>query len=286
MLKEKLFITLQYLLPQHLLSRIVGKIASSKSKKIKNILIKLFIKQYDVNLEDAITTNLDDYNSFNEFFTRKLKPQARIIATQQELIISPADGTVSQIGKIHQGQIIQAKGKLFSIMDLLGGETSFHHQLKAGSFITIYLSPKDYHRVHMPYPGKLLAMTYIPGKLFSVNNTTAKHVDGLFSRNERVVLFFETDIGIMPVIFVGAFFVASIYLNFHGLVTPSKINKIQHWSYKDKNLFFNKGDELGYFQFGSTVIACFEENKIEFSDEFESQSTIAMGTAIAQIKPA
>ncbi|MCF6777255.1 archaetidylserine decarboxylase [Thiotrichales bacterium 19X7-9] len=286
MLKEKLFISLQYIMPQHLLSRIVGKLASSKSKKIKKFLIKLFIKQYDVNLQEALSAEIDDYLSFNDFFTRQLKPQSRTIAAQHDQVISPADGTISQLGKINHSQIIQAKGKSFSILDLLGGETHYHQQLKSGSFITVYLSPKDYHRVHMPYPGKLISMTYVPGKLFSVNNTTARYIDGLFSRNERVVLFFETDIGIMPVIFVGAFFVASIYLNFHGTVTPNKIGKVQHWEYKDQNLSFNKGDELGYFQFGSTVITCFEEGKIEFVPELKSQAKIQMGQIIASTKPA
>ncbi|MCF6768004.1 archaetidylserine decarboxylase [Thiotrichales bacterium 19S11-10] len=284
MFKEKLFISLQYLLPQHLLSRIIGKLASSKSKKLKNFLIKLFIKQYSINTKAALSDNLDDYNSFNDFFIRKLKPNLRPIASQQDQIISPADGNISQYGEISQGQLIQAKGKLFDIMSLLGGETDYHHKFKQGAFITVYLSPRDYHRVHMPYDGKLVAMTYVPGKLFSVNQTTAEYVPNLFSRNERVVCFFETSLGIMPVIFVGAFFVASIYLNWHGFVTPNRLGKTQHWDYKDQDISFKKGDELGYFQFGSTVITCFKANQVNFSNTLTNGGSIQMGQVIAETK--
>lgn len=283
MFKEKLFICLQYILPQHLLSRIIGKVAQSKNKKLKNYLIKLFIKQYDVKLEEALDNNIDNYQTFNSFFIRKLKIDARPIALHKEAIISPADGAISQFGKIKQSELIQAKGKSFHLIDLLGGETNYHNTLKNGDFITVYLSPKDYHRVHMPLDGKLLSMTYIPGKLFSVNDTTARHVDGLFSKNERVVCFFETEIGIMPVIFVGAFFVASIYLNWHGLVTPSKINKTEHYDYKDKDLNFKKGDELGYFQFGSTIICAFEKDKINWQANLNSGQSIQMGETIATL---
>jgi phosphatidylserine decarboxylase len=276
-LKNRLFLFCQYALPQHLLSRASGWLTNNTHAWLKNKLITTAIKRYHINIAEAESGNLDDYPTFNAFFTRTLKPGARPLPTAADAIISPADGVISQMGPIQNGTLIQAKGHDFTVEDLLGftpqrpsssGATRGPNQKIAlsapfakGNFATIYLSPKDYHRVHMPFGGTLTGMSYIPGKLFSVSLLTAAHVPNLFARNERVVCHFDTSRGRMAVVFVGAFFVASIQTVFAGTIAPGG-KDVQHTDYRDKNLVFNRGDELGRFLFGSTVIVLSEDESL------------------------
>ena len=283
MLKEKLFLCLQHCLPQHFLSRLSGYLTNSQYAPLKNMLIKMACKHFKISLTEAKRENINDYTSFNDFFTRHLKSEARPISHEKQDIISPADGVVSQFGKITNQQLIQSKGKYFSLLELLGEDEEMAKKLNDGSFFTVYLSPSDYHRVHMPFDGKLVKMTYIPGKLFSVNQVTAENIDRVFSRNERVVCYFETSFGIMPVIFVGALLVASIITTWHGIVAPSYEGKIKNWAYNDSSLKFKKGDEIGHFQFGSTIICCFPENAMDWNADLQAPSDIKMGEKLATL---
>ena len=281
MCKGAIFSALQYLVPQHLLSRGVALIANTENPKIKNYLISKFIQHFNVNMQEAERENPNDYKSFNDFFTRALKPSARNIPSEPDILISPADGQISQIGKIStQGRIFQAKGRDYSVLELLGGEfkkiTSFYQ----GSFSTIYLAPKDYHRVHMPMDGELLAMTYCPGDLFSVNPTTVDHIPNLFARNERAILFFQTKYGKMAIVFVGAMLVAGIETVFSGPISPSSYKEIRHFSYEEaENIqkHFKRGDELGRFQFGSTVIILHESAEFQFDPSICPKLSLQMG---------
>jgi phosphatidylserine decarboxylase len=283
-MKTFFFILCQYIIPQTLLSRFAGVIANCENNWFKNSLISWFIKKYDVDMSIAAASDYKSYSSFNDFFTRALAEGQRPIDSENNVIVCPADGCVSQIGNIQNGRIFQAKGQEFSLLELIGGDNELAEKFESGSFATIYLSPKDYHRVHIPFSGKLESMTHIPGKLFSVNETTANHVPRLFARNERVVCIFETEIGPMAVILVGAMIVASIETTWAGLVTPIK-NQIRHWQYnKDEDKQFNKGDELGRFKLGSTAIILFAENAIQWEDQLHAQSPVTIGSRIATTK--
>lgn len=260
---NKFFILLQYLLPQHTLSRLIGKLANCQIPWVKNNLIRLFIWHYTIDLHSAENPNLDHYACFNHFFTRKLKSTLRPIDPDLSSIISPSDGILSQFGKININQLIQAK-KLFYAVDDLLADVNLANAFNNGDFATIYLSPRNYHRVHMPYDGKLMQMVYVPGKLFSVNTATANEINNLFTRNERLICLFETSLGKMAVIFVGAMIVAGIHTTWAGKITPNLNRMIQKWEYFSQNLCFKKGDELGYFELGSTVIILVEKNTIEW----------------------
>ena len=222
---------------------------------VKQWLIDRAISHYQIDLSEAAETDATQYKTFNAFFTRALKPGARPIGDTPQRLCSPADGVVSQCGVIQQGRLLQAKGHHFHLTELLGGETDHAQRFKNGNFATIYLSPRDYHRVHMPYDGVLTDMVHVPGRLFSVNQATTQHIPNLFARNERVVAFFDTDFGPMAVILVGAMLVASIEMTEGGIITPPTQHTVQHWHY-DKKLekTYKKGQELGRFHFGSTVI--------------------------------
>ena len=207
---DDLFVFSQYLAPQHLISRGAGKVAECEIPRFKNALIEWFIKRYGVNMSEAERQNPEDFKHFNDFFTRALKADARSIDDAKDAIVSPVDGVISQLGAIKQGQIFQAKGQSFSLVELLGGDIDRAQPFMGGDFATIYLSPKDYHRIHMPITGTLKEMVYIPGKLFSVNPVTAENVSRLFARNERVAAIFDTELGPMAMVLVGAMIVASI----------------------------------------------------------------------------
>lgn len=241
----------------------MGKLASFKHPVFfKNLWIKKYITHFDVNMTEAIKTNYEHYECFNDFFSRRLQPLARPIDQDSNSIISPADGSISMLGKIHKNTLIQAKNHDYTVQDLLGGNFADAEKFINGHFMTIYLSPKDYHRVHTPVTGKLVKTVHIPGKLFSVNPLTVESVPNLFACNERTLNIFETDIGNVAVIFVGAIIVGSI-------VMLAKENDL-----------LNKGDELGYFQMGSTVIVLFQENKISFENSLTVNSSLKMGTKI------
>ncbi|APD50038.1 archaetidylserine decarboxylase [Francisella hispaniensis] len=270
-MKNNLFIFLQYLLPHAITSRLVSKLADSKNKIIKNYLINLAIKKFKINLAEAKETDLNKYKSFNDFFIRELKDDLRPISDNKNVISSPADGVLSHFGIINNNSLIQAKGKLFSLESLIATSSTTNFT----KFATIYLSPKDYHRVHMPIDGKLTKMVYIPGKLFSVNKITADRIDNLFAKNERLICYFDTIIGEIAVIFVGALLVAGIETVWHGKIAPNYYKDIQTWDYScDKfNIKFNKGDILGWFNFGSTVILLTSGNSVNFKFK-ESQNNI------------
>jgi phosphatidylserine decarboxylase len=278
-MNEKLFTTLQYLTPQHALSRAVGRIARCKQTWVKNTFINWFVKRYHVDMHQAAEENPLAYPCFNDFFTRALKPEARPIICTGKNIVCPADGTISQLGNIADGRIFQAKGQSYSTLELLGGDAELANEFSDGKFATVYLSPRDYHRVHMPYGGKLRKMIVIPGDLFSVNGVTATHVPRLFSRNERAVAIFDTDIGPMAVVLVGAMIVAGIETVWAGDVAPFS-RKIQSTDYTNppQLIELNKGDEMGRFKLGSTVVLLFAKDKMHWNEDYRAGSPTVMGT--------
>ncbi len=256
----------QYLLPKHLLSRLVGKLAAAEAGFVTQSLIKLFIKAYDINMEEALYEEPSAYKTFNAFFTRPLKEGIRPIVNDADMLCQPVDGAVSQFGDIVGEKIFQAKGHNYSLTTLLGGKPELAECFKGGKFVTIYLAPSDYHRIHMPIKGTLTDTLHVPGDLFSVNPLTVANVPGLFARNERVVALFDTEVGKVAMVLVGATIVASIETVWAGNITPPAGKYVQHWQHKDDNIELDKGKEMGRFKLGSTVVLCFEPNKIEFND--------------------
>ena len=281
LLKQHLFIAFQYLLPQHLLSRIVGKIAASEIYWVKNLFITSFIKKFNINMQEAKLKNADDFVSFNDFFTRELEDGARPINHNANTIVSPADGAISQIGDIKDGRVFQAKGQDYSLLELLGGDKTLNNEFIDGKFTTIYLSPKDYHRVHMPISGKLRKMIYVPGDLFSVNQTTAENVPRLFSRNERLVAIFDTEHGPMAMVLVGAMIVAAIEPVWAGRITPPKRERKVTEYTNPQPIELQQGAEMGRFLLGSTVVLCFAKNQINWINELSAESPLKVGETIA-----
>lgn len=267
-----------------MLSRFAGWVARCEQPWIKNRLIKNFIRDYQVDMSLAVKENPNDYKHFNEFFTRILKPEKRPIAPGARAIISPVDGLVSQLGDIREGQLIQAKKVNYNLQALLGGSSELAVQFQQGKFATFYLSPKDYHRVHSPCEGRLCEMIYVPGRLFSVNPQTTEHLPQLFVRNERVITLFKTPAGPMAVILVGAMLVASISMAWEGVITPAGAQKIRHWYYTDNVVSLSKGDELGYFQLGSTVIILFSAHRIQWNEAIKSNKKVQFGECIGQME--
>jgi phosphatidylserine decarboxylase len=262
---EKLFVLGQYPLPHHPLSRLMGRLTHCRNPAFKNLFIRSIIKAYGVNMEEALESDPNAYGCFNEFFTRALKPGARPIAADPEALACPADGFMSQSGPISDGRIIQAKGKDYGVAELLGGVERAGPFL-GGSFATIYLSPRDYHRLHMPLAGALREMVHVPGRLFSVNDVTAQAVPNLFARNERVAAIFETEAGPMALVLVGAIFVASIETVWHGVITPPAGKSVQTWDYRGNPVHLERGAEMGRFNMGSTIIVLFGKNAVEWQD--------------------
>ena len=278
-MKDRLFILSQYLLPHHLLSRLIGCAAECKTAWFKNRLIGWFAKQYQVNMSEAQVEDLNAFAHFNDFFTRALKEGARPLDSTPNAVLCPADGAVSQLGKIEQGRVFQAKGHSYSVIELLGGDSQRAAAFMGGDFTTIYLSPKDYHRVHMPLTGTLREMVYVPGRLFSVNQTTAENVPELFARNERVVCLFDTERGPMAVVLVGAMVVASIETVWAGLVTPPK-RTLKTFSYDEAArapFTLEKGAEMGRFKLGSTAIVLFGPEQVQWTDSLIANSPVQMG---------
>ncbi|WP_397378604.1 archaetidylserine decarboxylase [Pseudomonas sp.] len=278
-MKDRLFILSQYLLPHHLLSRLIGCAAECKAAWFKNRLIGWFAKQYQVNMSEAQVEDLSAFAHFNDFFTRALKEGARPLDGTPNAVLCPADGAVSQLGKIEQGRVFQAKGHSYSVIELLGGDSQRAAAFMGGDFATIYLSPKDYHRVHMPLTGTLREMVYVPGRLFSVNQTTAENVPELFARNERVVCLFDTERGPMAVVLVGAMIVASIETVWAGLVTPPK-RTLKTFNYDEAArapITLDKGAEMGRFKLGSTAIVLFGPDQVQWADTLTANSPVQMG---------
>lgn len=283
-MNEKLFIKLQHWVPQHALSRFIGNIANSHNSLVKNTFINWFIKRYKVDMSLAAEENPRAYASFNDFFTRALKPGIRPISKEPVAIVCPADGAISQLGKIVNGRIFQAKGQDYCVEELIGGDAAIAQEFADGDFATVYLSPKDYHRVHMPYGGKLRTMISIPGDLFSVNTVTAENVPRLFSRNERVAAIFDTDIGPMAVVLVGAMIVAGIETVWDGELAPMGSREIETSHYPSQNIQLEKGAEMGRFKLGSTAIILFAKNKITWEPQFCAGAATRVGVKLATKK--
>ncbi len=283
---EQLQVISQYLIPQHGLSRIVGAIIKSRREKFKNYLIDFFINRYKIDMSDAIENNPHAYPDFNSFFTRKLRSETRPIIGGENTIACPVDGIISEFGTINDNTIIQAKNHNYTIDNLLGGLKEESAAFINGKFATFYLAPKDYHRVHAPFAGKLRKIIYVPGKLFSVNLCTADRVPNLFARNERAICIFDTAAGPLAVILVGAMIVASIHTVWTGAITPATKKQLQAWNYTDNDSHFllEKGAEMGHFQLGSTVIVLFSPNSIDWTKELQKNQTVKMGQLIGEKK--
>ncbi len=252
------------ILPLHLLSRLMYKATRWSWRPWKNALIRLFIWKYSVDMSQAQESSADNYATFNEFFTRALKPGLRAITRTAGSLISPVDGAVSATGTIRDERLLQAKGRDYSLAELVNGDREHSEHYRNGSFITLYLSPRDYHRVHLPADGELHYMAYVPGQLFSVNPASVQRVDGLFARNERLITTFRTEVGMLSIIFVGAVFVGSMETVWHGQVTPADRRKYFR-QYYEPGMVFKQGDEIGRFNMGSTVILLTEPGRINWT---------------------
>lgn len=282
-IKDRLFIASQYVLPQHLLSRAVGTLADAEMEWVKNPLINLFIKQFGVNMSEAQRQTASEFKSFNDFFTRELIDGARPIEGDANVLSSPADGAVSQLGEIVDGRVFQAKGQDYCLTELLGGDAQRAAPFIGGEFATIYLSPKDYHRVHMPMKGTLRDMIYVPGDLFSVNQVTAENVPRLFARNERVVCIFDTEKGPMAMVLVGAMIVAAVETVWAGHIAPPRRElKVTEYG-APTPVSLEKGAEMGRFKLGSTVILCHPKDTVKWSENLKAGTPLRMGEAIADL---
>ncbi|CAK0752060.1 Phosphatidylserine decarboxylase proenzyme [Gammaproteobacteria bacterium] len=280
-LRDYLFTLPQYLLPQHFLSRVIHKLTRMNWKS--EILIRTFLHFYPVHLSEALETDLTSYPNFNSFFTRALKPSARMIDLEPNSIVSPVDGKVSVLEKILEKTQFKTKGHNFRLSDLLGGDRSDFVQFLSGNFITIYLSPKDYHRIHMPVAGQLRKMIYIPGHLFAVNDYAVQVIPNLFSRNERVIAIFDTAFGPMALVLVGALFVGSIETVWAGEITPPtrKSSQIRNYPLTGAgSVFLEKGEEMGRFNMGSTVLVLFGANAVAWENFLREEEIVCMGTKI------
>jgi phosphatidylserine decarboxylase len=274
---DSLFIVFQHIVPQHLLSRLTGWLAEVRHPVwLKNFVIEQFVSRFKVNMAEAQQPDPTAYANFNEFFTRPLLEGARPIADAD--IICPADGAISQLGEIDEGRIFQAKGHFFSTRELLGGDDERAELFRDGQFATIYLSPKDYHRVHMPLGGKLTATRYVPGKLFSVNGVTAENVERLFARNERLVCHFETEAGPMALVLVGAMVVAGIETVWSGQVAPPLCVPVAHdYQNLPAEISLAKGEEMGRFKLGSTAILLFPKGTMAWDEAYAAGSATRLG---------
>jgi len=283
---EKLRVLPQYLIPQHFITSLVYRITRCETPWFKNILIKLFISVFDVDMTLANNPNPESYSSFNTFFTRELSADARPITVDKHTIFCPVDGAVSQVGNINQNNnmdtIIQAKGKSYTLKDLLV-EDELVNMFSGGRFATLYLSPKDYHRIHMPVSGQLTRMIYVPGKLFAVNAHTLRVVDSVFARNERVINIFNTDIGPMAMVMVGALNVGSMETVWAGQITPAEDRIISDTQYPNQDIRLQQGQEMGRFNMGSTVILLFPKDVMQWSADMVADKVIVMGEEIGSV---
>ncbi|ASJ75244.1 Phosphatidylserine decarboxylase proenzyme [Granulosicoccus antarcticus IMCC3135] len=272
-----------YPLPQHLLTRAIYWLTRQESSLTPKVIRK-FASAFDVEMNDAVEPDLASYRTFNEFFTRALKPEARPIASAQNAIASPADGRISAVGNINEARVFQAKGRDYSLLSLLGGDGAATERLGNGRFSTIYLSPKDYHRLHMPLTGRLIRQTYVPGRLFSVGPHTVKTLPDLFARNERVIAQFETDHGLMALVLVGAMNVAAIETIWHGLVTPPQQKGISHIDYpaNGPEVQLARGAEMGRFNMGSTIIVLLE-NPAAWGTDLQAGDSVRMGQLLGEV---
>ena len=278
-------VAFQYIMPQLYLTQLAGWFAQQKWGAVTHFVIKAFAKKYNVDMSEAKKENFSDYESFNQFFIRELKDDARKINENLTALCLPADGRVSQIGHIDDERLLQAKGHFFSLSDLLAGDEELVNTFKNGEFATIYLSPRDYHRVHMPCNATLRKMIYVPGDLFSVNPFLAEHVPNLFARNERVICVFDTAFGPMVQILVGATITASMSTVWAGVINPPRTGEVKVWTYQgDSAIKLTKGQEMGAFQLGSTVINLFPANSVTLAEHLEVDVPVRMGEILATMK--
>ena len=275
----------QYLLPGHALSRVMHALTRSSSVVMRVWFMGWFARHFRVDMSLAQQPELKAYPSFNAFFTRAIRPEARPIVSAAKALACPVDGAVSQAGLIRDGRIFQAKGRDYSLLQLLGGDRQWAERFENGSFATIYLSPRDYHRIHMPLTGTLTAMTHVPGRLFSVNPATTRAIPGLFARNERVVAYFDTEAGPMAMVLVGAIFVASIETVWAGEVSPPAGKQVRHWQYTSgEPQVLEKGQEMGRFNMGSTVILLFGPEAVKWADTLSPGTSVCMGQHLGELQ--
>lgn len=274
----------QYILPKKALSKIVDYLARVEFKLWKNVLIKTIVTLYKVDLKEAQREQVADYVSFNDFFTRHLKPTARHFPINTTSILSPVDGAISQIGNLQGNRLIQAKGKDYGLEQLLGHDTESVRRLHNGLFTTLYLSPRDYHRIHMPATGTLKKSIYISGERFGVGDATVRNVRDLFARNERFVSIFETEMGMMALVMVGAIFVGSMETVWLGQIQPSKKQRLLVQDDTAKPITLNQGQEFGHFNMGSTVILIFEQDRLHWSPDLTLNSPIQVGQALGKVQ--
>ncbi|MDQ8023878.1 MAG: archaetidylserine decarboxylase [Moraxellaceae bacterium] len=280
-MSDRLAVLPQYLLPKQALTALAGKLANKQAGALTTSVIRWFVGRYGVDMSEAANPDIASYPSFNEFFTRALKPGARPLAEAD--LICPVDGAISQFGAIERDQIFQAKGHRYSTTALVGGDAQLAAKFPDGHFATLYLSPRDYHRIHMPCEGRLLRMIHVPGPLFSVNPTTARGVPGLFARNERVVCVFDTAHGPFVLVLVGATIVGSMATVWHGVVNPPRVKQVREWRYDSQQIVLKQGEEMGRFLLGSTVVMLFPKGPLAFNPEWAPARGIRLGEVMADL---
>jgi phosphatidylserine decarboxylase len=275
-MSDRLKVLLQYLLPKQRLTTFAGRIAGAQGGAMTTRLIRWFAQRYGVDMTEAADADLASYKSFNDFFTRSLRAGARPMTAAD--FVSPVDGAISQFGAIDDHHILQAKGHRFTTTALVGGDAALAAQFRHGCFANLYLSPKDYHRLHMPCDGKLTRMIYVPGALFSVNPVTARGVPGLFARNERVVCVFQSpEHGPFVMVLVGATIVGSMATVWHGVVNPRRTSTVSEWTYADQDIVLKQGEEMGRFLLGSTIVMLFQHDTIAFNPEWAPERPVRLG---------
>ena len=275
-MSDRLEVLLQHLLPKHGMTAFAGLVARAAGNALTTRLIRWFVAKYGVNMTEAANPDIGSYKTFNDFFTRPLKVGARPLAEAD--LICPVDGAISQFGAIDDHHILQAKGHRFTTTELVGGDHALAAKFRHGSFANLYLSPRDYHRLHMPCDGKLVRMIYVPGALFSVNPTTARGVPTLFANNERVVCLFESsEHGSFAMVLVGATIVGSMATVWHGVVNSKRSGKVSEWTYADQAIVLKRGDEMGRFLLGSTIIMLFRQGSITFNEDWAPERLVRLG---------
>ena len=283
-MSDRLAVLPQYLLPKQALTALAGRVASARGGWLTTRLIAWFVKRYNVNMAEAADPDVASYATFNAFFTRALKDGARPLANAP--LICPVDGAISQFGPMQKDQIFQAKGHHYSSTALVGGDAALAARFDDGSFATLYLSPRDYHRIHMPCDGRLSRMIYVPGELFSVNPTTARGVPELFAVNERVVCLFDSAAGPFVLVLVGATIVGSMATVWHGLVNPPRSGVVRQWDYEPGSVVLRQGEEMGRFLLGSTVVMLFPKGPLRFNARWAPEGSVRLGEAMASLSSA
>jgi phosphatidylserine decarboxylase len=280
-MSDRLKVLLQYVLPKRGLTTLAGRIARAERGLMTTRLIRWFARRYGVDMTEAGNSDMAAYKSFNEFFTRPLRAGIRPLAAAD--FVCPVDGAISQFGAIDDHHILQAKGHRFTITELVGGDATLAAEFRHGSFANLYLSPKDYHRLHMPCDGRLTRMIYVPGALFSVNPTTARGVPNLFARNERVVCVFDSPVhGPFVMVLVGATIVGSMATVWHGVVNPKRTGKVSEWTYAYQDIVLRQGEEMGRFLLGSTIVMLFRQGTIAFNEAWAPERTVRLGELMGQ----